>query len=659
MSRNGSFAKSMNGIVSFDDGDGTVIEGSELSTGTINCTALNASSKVDTSQLFIDFVAVNENANISFISQTKFNNDVYVDSIYGNAGGITLKNNTSVTGVLYTNSLSTERIEGKNTSSLTKQLKIGQDNELTTSINIGRKELNILGTVYPAIPPRTTFYAVGDDDIANKKYVDSVVTGTNILSLENTFTGTTNTFKNIVAGSAGATANMFAYGDVTGNTLYTYGNINNVSESAPSRLFRYTTTGNISVAQGQTTGTLGLGAELTRTGEIFMGATGCITTCRSPFIANLGLKLPTATNSIDTDTAGATISLFDSLTSGILNIGKGATSTAQINIGKGTSTTAQVNLGITDFYGNATCRSAFYVDNISARTTTLFNYTIYNTINTNSTITLGSSDITNSSQTYISRNNGTLRIASSDSRNANVNICDGANFSGSCNIITNTTQAASSTINLGSSLTSVNICNTDNFARLINIANTNAGVGVVTTNTINIGSNMSDINIGNVSGTTSRTINIGVGARTLTSAINIGTGSGTTTTPITIGSAGTINTIYGKVNNGTTRQLGYTSYVIHNGSSGNYTITDANINIDLYIVVIGTVDCSVLLNANIAGQRVYIRNAMGAARINNVISPTSNIIKAGGGVTNFITMTENTGMMLLCDGATWIVMMKY
>ena len=88
MSRIGSFAKSMNGIVSFDDGDGTVIEGSELSTGTINCTTLNASSKVDTSQLFIDFIAVNENANISVISETKFNDDVYVDNIYGNAGSI-------------------------------------------------------------------------------------------------------------------------------------------------------------------------------------------------------------------------------------------------------------------------------------------------------------------------------------------------------------------------------------------------------------------------------------------------------------------------------------------------------------------------------------------------------------------------------------------
>jgi hypothetical protein len=128
---------------------------------------------------------------------------------------------------------------------------------------------------------------------------------------------------------------------------------------------------------------------------------------------------------------------------------------------------------------------------------------------------------------------------------------------------------------------------------------------------------------------------------------------------LNIGVAGSITSIYGKLNIGTTRQFGYTSYVIHDGSTGNYTITNANINIDFYIVVIGTVNCSVLLNAVIPGQRVYIRNAMGSTKINNVISSTSNILLAGGGISNIYTMTENTGSMLLCDGGSWIVMLKY
>ena len=51
MSRNGSYAKSMNGIVSFDDGDGTTIEGSTITTDTIDCNTLNASLKVNTASL--------------------------------------------------------------------------------------------------------------------------------------------------------------------------------------------------------------------------------------------------------------------------------------------------------------------------------------------------------------------------------------------------------------------------------------------------------------------------------------------------------------------------------------------------------------------------------------------------------------------------------
>ena len=62
------------------------------------------------------------------------------------------------------------------------------------------------------------------------------------------------------------------------------------------------------------------------------------------------------------------------------------------------------------------------------------------------------------------------------------------------------------------------------------------------------------------------------------------------------------------------------------------------------------------LNANITGQRVFIRNAMGAGRLNNVISPTSNIYRATGGFTNIFAMTENKFCMLLCDGTSWYVM---
>ena len=518
MSRNGSYAKSMNGIVSFDDGDGTVIEGSELTTTTVNCTTLNASSKVDTSQLFTDFIAVNENANISVISETKFNDDVYVDNIYANTGTILLKNDTSITGSLaLTSTIQTASIEGRGIGGVASPLNIGQSNDYTSSINIGRDAITAGGFVFPAIPVKTTYIPTSNYDICNKLYVDNATSGTNILSLENTFTGTTNTFQNIVA--------------------------------------------------------------------------------------NTGITLPTATNSIDTNTAGATVSLFNSLTSGILHVGKNIVSGSGI-----------LNL----------CNSIFITPNSIASGQTsdvsLFN-SIGGTIGkirmaTNLIISQGAIDctsVTDSIKLFFKLTTGTLSIGESMTNTGNLIIGGAAS-------LVKIFNAFQFFPNNSNNSDNIQYIGTKNRIELLNTLNTN------------------------------QTLNFGG-----TSTLNVGLVSAT---------PGTVN-INGKVNNrpsntiSSIRLFGYTSYVIHNGSSGNYTITDANINIDLYIVVIGTVNCSVLLNANIAGQRVYIRNAMGAGNFNNVISPTSNIIKAGGGVTNIFAMTENTGSMLLCDGASWIVMMKY
>jgi hypothetical protein len=71
MSRNGSYAKSMNGIVSFDDGDGTTIEGSEINTETINCNTLTASSIINT-----DYIDSNTNTYIQCLSDITFNGEV-------------------------------------------------------------------------------------------------------------------------------------------------------------------------------------------------------------------------------------------------------------------------------------------------------------------------------------------------------------------------------------------------------------------------------------------------------------------------------------------------------------------------------------------------------------------------------------------------------
>lgn len=591
MSRNGSYAKSMNGIVSFDDGDGTVIEGSELSTTTVNCTTLNASSKVNTSQLFTDFIAVNANDNISVLSKTKFNNDIYVDNIYANTGTILLKNDTRITGKLdMTSSILTASIEGRGISGVGSPLNIGQSNDYTSYVNIGRDAITAGGVVFPAIPVRTTYIPTSNYDIVNKLYVDNATAGTNILSLNNTFTGTTNTFQNIIANG---------YLKVGPSGQDGYININSTGSRA--HICDEITTGSIVLGDGQTTGILYLGTGgATRTGSVQLGTSTCDVINRGRIVSRIGLQLEGATQYIDTNTAGATISLFDSITTGILHVGK--------NIVGGS--------GILNL-----CNSIFITPNSIASGQTsdvsLFN-SIGGTIGkirmaTNLIISEGAincTSVTDSIKLFFKLTTGTLSIGESMTNTGNLIVGGISSVVKICNIFQFFPAPSTNSDD-------IQYIGTKNKVELFNTLNT--------TKTLNFGG---------------------------TSTLNVGLVSAT---------PGTVN-LNGKVNNrpsssiSSIRLFGYTSYVFHNAATGNYSITNANVNIDLYIVTQGTVDCSVELNANIPGQRVYIRNAMGAGRLNNVISPTSNIYRATGGFTNIFAMTENKFCMLLCDGSSWFVM---
>jgi hypothetical protein len=74
MSGNGSYIKSMNGIVSFDSG-GTTIEGGDITSDIINCDTLNATTELNTntinsSTIYADFILNSANPNISIIGDT-------------------------------------------------------------------------------------------------------------------------------------------------------------------------------------------------------------------------------------------------------------------------------------------------------------------------------------------------------------------------------------------------------------------------------------------------------------------------------------------------------------------------------------------------------------------------------------------------------------
>ena len=632
MSGNGSYIKSMNGIVSFDSG-GTTIEGDEITTGIINCITLNASSDVNTittytnfienntsstitvtgdttfnndvyvsnlyplpgigteitfngimrasSTLYSDFLAPNANTEISFSGDAKFNADVYVNNIYPKTGStITLKNNTSVNGSLTSNNFKTESIDGLDTNSITKQLKIGQNNDYTTSINIGRKELNIGGTIYPAIPPRTTFYAVGDDDIANKKYVDSVTAGTNILALTNIFTGASNTFNNFIKTSQ-------------------------IDSVTPSNTYNFLTSHTSTINIGTTSSAITLGS-----------STAPVRTDYVPLAnADICNKLYT-----DTKVSGGVSGLLSST-----NIWTGASNTFNNAIRCAIAPSAVTDLCNKTYVDSVAGSLLLAATNLWTGASNTFENVVKFGPSAGFQISIFPSNIEskNGSDTVGIFNNITTG-------NIEIGKLMGTN-GGNINFMNNFKMVLSSGV-----LQFRSFAPGDNVALFSNLTNGNITIG---------------------GGQTNGDIDIGVGtARTTSGAINIGTGAGAIANPIRIGGAGSVTTLNGKLIVGTTRTFGYTSYVFHNGGTGNYSITNANINIDLYIVTIGSVDCSVELNANIPGQRVFIRNAMGAGRLNNVISPTSNIYRATGGFTNIFAMTENKFCMLLCDGTSWYVM---
>ena len=143
------YLKSMNGIKSFDDGSGTVIEDDSITINTIECTG---------------------NINTDTISST---------------GSI------SATQILCNN------FQGTGSSGAGTDMRIGNDNSKTSAVYLGKEEETILGTIYPAIPVKSNYYPIVDNDLCNKLYVDSATSGTNVLSLSNNFTGATNTFVKI------------------------------------------------------------------------------------------------------------------------------------------------------------------------------------------------------------------------------------------------------------------------------------------------------------------------------------------------------------------------------------------------------------------------------------------------------------------------------
>ena len=349
MSGNGSYIKSMNGIVSFNTGS-TIIEGTGITTETIDCDTINAitaniSSTINTSTIYVDFLVPAANAFITMIGDVKYNTNIYIDSVFANLGSTINMNNTiatsqidsitpsatynfltSHTGIInfgsatstnnFNNTIKTTRIDSVTPSAgyllLTNH---------TGSINIGSSASVVrFGSI--TTPVRSAYVPVAGTDLANKDYVDSM-SGTSLLSATNVWTGASNTFNNVVnvnsisapSGTLTVTGNITTTSNITGTiintnsisapsgTLTVTGVISTASDitgrdiissrgyfdsdnpASTCRFARETITGSVTLANGQTTGTLTIGQASGRTGAINIGASGSTTTISGPLIA--------------------------------------------------------------------------------------------------------------------------------------------------------------------------------------------------------------------------------------------------------------------------------------------------------------------------------------------------------------------------------------
>jgi len=369
MSGNGSFSKSMNGIVSLDTG-GSTIEGSTITTTEVDASIVNATSEVNTSFLYTDYISAAANSFVSFVSQPRSSftplvnddlcNKLYVDNATSGTNILSLTNIFTGTSNTFNNVIYTSNIDSIypfNTynflSSHKGQINIGPSGA-TGTINIGSS----------TVPVRSSYAPIAANDLCNKSYVDTV--NSNLISSTNTWTGTSNTFNNVVnIGPTGATGpsqlkllsngisttkgtDTIEFGiGVTSGTVYVGKDLGNGGGSVilsdnfkfyndvPNDTLHMRTINQFDKVEfcGHLTGgTLAIGSKMTY-GSLSIGSTGMT----------------------------GNINIGNGSTGGTINIGSTGASTANINLGTGI-TTGNLNIG------NAMTTGTIYIGNTTGAT---------------------------------------------------------------------------------------------------------------------------------------------------------------------------------------------------------------------------------------------------------------------------------------------------
>ena len=212
-----SFVKSINGILSFNTGSGTTIEGDSITTDIINCDTLNTTNFNATNFNTNNIQGTTPSSNITLYTNSTgninigsanslnyINGPLYVDNIFGTTTG---------TAFIYPN--------------------------IVADINIGSATIPIMGD----------YVCTASNHLANKGYVDSMV-GVNLIPLSNVWTGTSNTFNNKIIVNTIDALNVGDTVDLYGNLSTGLINFGINTTSGAINIGNASATGSFSVSQG-------------------------------------------------------------------------------------------------------------------------------------------------------------------------------------------------------------------------------------------------------------------------------------------------------------------------------------------------------------------------------------------------------------------------
>jgi len=305
MSRNGSYAKSMNGIVSFDDGDGTTIEGSTIETTNIICDTVNSNS------INVDYISSYANGYVQCLQAVSFNGEVSTNTVP--------VNNSSLCNKLYVDSVATS---GANILPLT--------NTFTGTMNTFDNKIKVSDITYDtsSITKTNTTDAV---NLFNTTTGDiSIGASTSVVKLSSAIQATSLG----VQAQGGGASNIEFFKNITSGTITTCNNLvlggsnyNCSGDNNIIRLMEKLTTGALRICNSLTTGAVYIADAALTTGSVNM--------CGS-FIFTLYSIASIGVNDI--------INLFSNLTTGALRIANGLTTGTVYIADTASLTTGSVNM---------------------------------------------------------------------------------------------------------------------------------------------------------------------------------------------------------------------------------------------------------------------------------------------------------------------------